>query len=117
MTTEAMEGSDGRSAAPDGLRIGPYRLIQQLGEGGMGVVHLALDPHGRAVALKLLRPHVAHDPAARTRLAREVTVLSRIRDPRVATVIDADLEGERPYLVTRYVPGPSLDDVVSDTGP
>ena len=117
MTTKAIEGSDGGSAAPEGSRIGPYRLIQQLGEGGMGVVHLALDPSGRAVALKLLRPHVAHDRDARTRLAREVQVLSRIRDDRVAAVIDADLDGDRPYLVTRYVPGPALDDVVKDTGP
>lgn len=116
MTTEAMEGS-GRSVAPDGLRIGPYRLIQQLGEGGMGVVHLALDPSGRAVALKLLRPHVAHDRDARTRLAREVQVLRRIDDHRVAAVIDADLDGDRPYLVTRYVPGPALDDVVKESGP
>jgi len=74
MRTEAIEGSDGTSAA-EGPRIGPYRLIQQIGEGGMGVVHLALDPHGRAVALKLLRPHIAHDKDARTRLAREVDVL------------------------------------------
>jgi hypothetical protein len=117
MTTEAIEDGGGPVPVPARPKVGPYRLVETLGEGGMGVVHLALDPHGRAVALKLLRPHVAHDPAARTRLAREVTVLSRIRDPRVATVIDADLEGERPYLVTRYVPGPSLDDVVSDTGP
>jgi hypothetical protein len=117
VTTEAIEGSEGGSAAPEGTRIGPYRLIQQLGEGGMGVVHLALDPSGRAVALKLLRPHVAHDRDARTRLAREVQVLGRIRDQRVAAVIDADLDGERPYLVTRYVPGPALDDVVKDTGP
>lgn len=117
MTTEAIEGSDGAPVAPEGARIGPYRLIQQLGEGGMGVVHLALDPSGRAVALKLLRPHVAHDRDARTRLAREVQVLSRIRDDRVAAVIDADLDGERPYLVTRYVPGPALDDVVKESGP
>ena len=117
VTTEAIEGSDSGSTAPENPRIGPYRLIQQLGEGGMGVVHLALDPSGRAVALKLLRPHVAHDHDARTRLAREVQVLSRIRDHRVAAVIDADLDGERPYLVTRYVPGPALDDVVRDTGP
>jgi hypothetical protein len=117
VTTEAIEGSDGGPVAPDGARIGPYRLIQQLGEGGMGVVHLALDPSGRAVALKLLRPHVAHDRDARTRLAREVQVLSRIRDDRVAAVIDADLDGERPYLVTRYVPGPALDDVVKESGP
>jgi hypothetical protein len=117
VTTEAIEGSDGRSAVPESPRIGPYRLIQQLGEGGMGVVHLALDPSGRAVALKLLRPHVAHDRDARTRLAREVQVLSRIRDDRVAAVIDADLDGDRPYLVTRYVPGPALDDVVKESGP
>ncbi len=119
MRTEAIEGSDGGegTSAPEGPRVGPYRLIQQIGEGGMGVVHLALDPHGRAVALKLLRPHIAHDQDARARLAREVDVLGRIRDRRVAAVIDADLDGERPYLVTRYVPGPALDDVVKEHGP
>lgn len=117
MTTEAITGDEGATGAPDGTRVGPYRLIQQLGEGGMGVVHLALDPHGRAVALKLLRAHIAHDPDARSRLAREVDVLGRIRDERVAAVIDADLDGDRPYLVTRYVPGPSLDDVVAQQGP
>ena len=117
MTTEAIEGSDGPFRVPDPARHGRYRLVQQLGEGGMGVVHLALDPNGRAVALKLLRPHIAHDPAARTRLAREVDVLGRIQDRRVATVIDADLDGPRPYVVTRYVPGPSLDEVVKEHGP
>src|SRR5690349_4362385 len=104
MTTEAIEDSGGPVPVSGRPMVGPYRLVETLGEGGMGVVHLALDPHGRAVALKLLRPHVAHDPAARSRLAREVSLLGRIRDPRVATVIDADLDGERPYLVTRYVP-------------
>ena len=117
MRTEALEDGDGGPGLPDGSQIGPYRLIQQLGEGGMGVVHLALAPNGRAVALKLLRPHVAHDKDARTRLAREVDVLGRIRDPRVAAVIDADLDGERPFLVTRYVPGPPLDEVVKEHGP
>ena len=117
MTTEAITSDGGSFDAPNARRIGPYRLIEQLGEGGMGVVHLALDPHGRAVALKLLRPHVAHDSDARSRLRREVEVLGRIRDPRVAAVIDADLDGDRPYLVTRYVPGPPLDQVVGERGP
>jgi serine/threonine protein kinase len=117
VTTEAIQGSDGGRGLPEQTRIGAYRVISQLGEGGMGVVHLALDPHGRAVALKLLRPHVAHDRDARARLAREVDVLRRIQDPRVATVIDADLDGERPFLVTRYVPGPPLDEVVKEHGP
>ncbi|SES21582.1 Serine/threonine protein kinase [Pedococcus cremeus] len=114
MTTEAIGGAPG---LPGGASLGPYRLVQQLGEGGMGVVHLALDPSGRAVALKLLRPHIAYDPAARSRLAREVEVLGRVDDPRVAAVIDADLDGDQPYVVTRYVPGPSLDEVVREQGP
>ncbi|HSO65141.1 MAG TPA: serine/threonine-protein kinase, partial [Ornithinibacter sp.] len=98
-------------------RLGPYRLVQRIGEGGMGVVHLALDPHGRAVAIKVLRQHVAHDPDARTRLRREVETLGRIRSPLVAPVIDADVDGVHPYIVTRYVPGPSLDDHVAERGP
>ena len=98
-------------------RLGPYRLVQQLGEGGMGVVHLALDRHGRAVAIKVLRQHVAHDPDARARLRREVDTLGRIRSPRVASVIDADVDGAHPYIVTRYVPGPSLDEHVGERGP
>ncbi|GGL33270.1 serine/threonine protein kinase [Phycicoccus endophyticus] len=98
-------------------RLGPYRLVQRLGQGGMGVVHLALDRHGRAVAVKALRGHVAQDADARVRLAREVDTLSRIRSPRVAPVIDADVDGETPYVVTRFVDGPSLDEHVEECGP
>ena len=97
-------------------RLGEYRLVQRLGEGGMGVVHLALDRHGRAVAIKVLRQHIAHDPDARARLIREVSTLSRIRSPRVAPIIDADVDGVTPYIVTRYVPGPSLDEYVAERG-
>jgi serine/threonine protein kinase len=98
-------------------RLGKYRLVEEIGEGGMGVVHLALDPRGRAVAIKVLRAHVADDDEARMRLRREVETLSRIRDVRVASVIDADVMAPRPYIVTRYVPGPALDDWVEDHGP
>jgi serine/threonine protein kinase len=116
MTTEA-RGGEAAVRAPRPQTVGRYRLVQQIGEGGMGVVHLALDPSGRAVALKLLRPHIALDEDARTRLAREVDILGRVQDPRVAAVLDADLDGERPFVVTRYVPGPSLDEVVRERGP
>lgn len=61
----------------------------------MGVVHLGLDERGRGVAIKVLRDHVAHDPTARRRLAREVSTLRRVRHPRVAPVIDADVDGPR----------------------
>jgi serine/threonine protein kinase len=98
-------------------RIGPYRLIQPLGEGGMGVVYLALDPNGRAVAIKVLREHIAHDHEARSRLRREVETLARVQDARVAAVLDADTEGSRPYIVTRYIPGPALDLFVAEKGP
>jgi len=108
------DGPDGVLTGPE--RLGPYRLIHQIGEGGMGVVHLGLDRTGRAVAVKVLRAHIAHDTAARKRLARELDTLSRVRDPGVAALVDADLDGDRPYLVTQYVPGPSLEDVVRDGG-
>ncbi|GAA6527409.1 serine/threonine-protein kinase [Intrasporangium sp. DVR] len=112
-------GPDGAAGGgrPRHERIGSYRLVEEIGEGGMGVVHLALDPRGRAVAIKVLRPHVATDDEARLRLQREVDTLSRIRDHRVATVIDADVMAPRPYIVTRYVPGPALDDWVEEHGP
>jgi hypothetical protein len=98
-------------------RIGPYRLIRRLGQGGMGVVYLAEGPERREVALKVLRPHVAHDPTARARLEREATTLRRIDHPGVAGILDHDLRGDRPYLVTRFVPGRPLDEQVDDRGP
>ena len=100
-----------------GRRLGRYRLAQVIGQGGMGVVHLALDAQGRAVAVKVLRPHIAGDPDARERLAREVDTLTRVRSPRVAEVLDADVDCDTPYVVTRYVPAPPLDHLVSERGP
>ena len=121
MTADAIadgpEPEDDETEQPrEHARLGEYRLVQRLGEGGMGVVHLALDRHGRAVAIKVLRQHIAHDPDARARLTREVSTLSRITSPRVAPIIDADVDGVTPYIVTRYVPGPSLDDYVAERG-
>ena len=122
MTTQLL----GDDPAPDGRgdvgvadfdTIGPYRVLQQLGQGGMGIVHLALDARGRAVAIKVLRSHVAHDEDARARLAREVDTLARVRSQRIAPVFDADLETDQPYIVTRYVPGPSLEQRVREDGP
>jgi hypothetical protein len=104
-----------QSPMPD--RLGPYRLLDVIGEGGMGVVHLARDNEGRAVAIKVLRPGVADDPDARRRLGREFNTMRRVRSPFVAEVIDADVTGQVPYVVTRYVAGPSLDQKVRQDGP
>ncbi|KAB8193715.1 protein kinase [Nonomuraea phyllanthi] len=98
-------------------RLGPYRLLRRLGEGGMGVVHLAVDPQGRQVAVKVLRAEVAGDEVARRRLSREVETMRRVRSKYIAEVLDADVTGHRPYIVTRYVPGRPLDEIVKDDGP
>ena len=98
-------------------RVGPYRLLAPIGEGGMGVVHLAQGPDGRRVALKVLRPHIVGDVEARERLAREVSSLQRITSPRIAEILDADPHGPVPYVVTRYVPGLSLYHHVAEEGP
>ncbi|GAA0417686.1 hypothetical protein Acor_20420 [Acrocarpospora corrugata] len=98
-------------------RIGPYRLLRRLGEGGMGVVHLGLDRDNREVAVKVLHPHVASDLKARDRLTREVETMRRVRSPRVAEVLDADLVGATPYIVTRFAPGRTLEQRVLDGGP
>src|SRR5262249_35763676 len=97
--------------------LGAYRLQDRLGEGGMGVVHLARDPEGRAVAVKVLHPLGSDGVNARRRLAREVETMRRVRSPYVAEVLDADVTGEFPYIVTRFVTGPTLDEMVRTRGP
>ena len=110
-----------RDRAPDrppaGLTVGGYEILSRLGEGGMGVVHLARRPGGPRVALKVLRPHIVGDDEARRRLAREVSSLERIRSRWVAEIVDADPWADIPYVATRYVPGLSLHDHVAEEGP
>ena len=97
--------------------LGPYSLLDRLGEGGMGVVHLARDPEGRLVAVKVLQPLGTEGPNARRRLGREVETMRRVRSPYVAEVLDADVTGEFPYIVTRFVAGPTLEEMVRRRGP
>ena len=97
--------------------IGRYRLLEKIGEGGMGVVHLAADPQGRRVAVKVLRPGVASDQTALRRLAREVDSMRRVHNPHVAEILDADVTAEPPYVVTQFVPGRTLEQTVRDRGP
>ncbi|NRQ32213.1 serine/threonine protein kinase [Nonomuraea sp. NN258] len=96
--------------------LGPYRVIRKIGEGGMGVAHLGLDTAGREVAIKVLHPHVAADLKARDRLSREVETMRRVRSRHVAEVLDAELTGGRPYIVTRFAPGRTLEDTVLSQG-
>lgn len=103
--------------AGDPPRVGPYRLTGRLGAGGMGVVYLAKAQDDRLVALKLVRPEFAGDRAFRDRFRREVEAGQRVRGVCVARQVDAEVDGPQPYLVTEYVEGPDLAEVVAHSGP
>jgi WD40 repeat protein len=99
-------------SAGDPQRIGNYWLAGRLGSGGQGVVYDAYDADGNRVAVKVL--HAADDRAVRDRFAKETTAARRVSSFCTARVLAADLDGRRPYLVSEYVPGPSLGAAVRD---
>jgi len=100
----------------DPSEVGGYRLFARLGAGGMGRVYLSYTPGGRPVALKVVRPEFAEDAEFRRRFAQEVTNAQRIHGLYTAQVIDSGTDAEAPWLVTAYVPGPSLQQVVREHG-
>ncbi|WP_443047749.1 serine/threonine-protein kinase [Streptomyces sp. NBC_00354] len=100
----------------DPRRVGRYRLSARLGEGGMGTVYLGLSPGERRVAVKVVRADLAADPGFRQRFAREIESVRRVGGFHTAQVVDASAEGELPWLVTEYIPGPSLHAVLREHG-
>jgi predicted Ser/Thr protein kinase len=101
----------------DPARLGSYTLTARLGEGGQGVVYLGESESGDPVAVKLLRADLTDDDTARTRFLRELEAVKRVARFCTAQVLDADVEGDRPYIVSEYVPGPSLAQLVSSDAP
>jgi hypothetical protein len=96
-------------------RLGAYVLEGRLGEGGQGTVFLARAPSGEPVAVKLL--HAVDDAAARSRFVRELAVAKQVATFCTAHVLDADVAGDRPYIVSEYVEGPTLQQSVMTAGP
>jgi len=92
-------------------------LRARLGAGGMGVVYLGFTPGGRAVAVKVMRPELGDDREFRDRFRQEIEAARRVHGLYTAQVIDADPAAVRPWLVTAYVPGPSLQQAVAGHGP
>ncbi len=87
-----------------------YRILEEIGAGGMGVVYRARDEHlGRDVALKVLPPGTVMDASARKRFHKEALTLSKLNHPNIATVHDFDTQDGVDFLVEEYVDGLSLD--------
>jgi hypothetical protein len=103
--------------ADDPAVVAGYRLTARLGAGGMGRVYLSHTQGGRPVAIKVVRPELADDPAFRRRFRREVEAARRVRGAYTAELVDADTDGVPPWLATLYVPGPSLTQAVARRGP
>lgn len=99
------------------ILAGRYRLIEKLGEGGMGAVYRAQDQRlGRDVAIKVLPPTVARDPEAVARFKREAKALARVSHPNIVQAFDADEDGGRQFLVMEYVQGRDLLHIVAERG-
>jgi serine/threonine protein kinase len=98
-------------------RIGGYAVERKLGEGGMGTVFLARTRGGRAVAVKVAKPELAVDPVFRERFRAEVAAARSVGGFHTAPVVDADVEGDPPWLATAYIPGPTLVEHLDTNGP
>jgi predicted Ser/Thr protein kinase len=101
----------------DPARVAAYGIIARLGEGGQGVVYLGRSPEGAAVAVKLLRSDLAQDEEALARFVRGVSTTVRVAAFCTAQVIETGVDDRRPYIVSEYIEGPTLEEVVRRDGP
>ena len=92
-----------------GTTLGSYRVLEKLGEGGMGEVYLADDERlHRKVALKVLPTTVANDPDRRQRFEREIRAVSALNHPNILTLFDLGRDGDRYFMATEFIDGRTL---------
>ncbi|WP_129307630.1 serine/threonine-protein kinase [Streptomyces sp. L2] len=115
MTPQHGPGAGAEAERPE--YAGHYRLESCLGSGGMGVVHLARSTSGLKLAVKVVHAEFAKDPEFRGRFRQEVAAARRVSGAFTAPVVDADPEGERPWMATLFIPGPTLSEQVKRNGP
>ncbi|MCF6469765.1 hypothetical protein FAF44_15400 [Nonomuraea sp. MG754425] len=101
----------------DPQRLGGFELLGRLGEGGQGVVYLASDHSDQRVAVKWLRPDLSGDRVSVERFLREVQVAQQVAPFCTATVLGTGVEQDRPYIISEFIEGPSLHQVVQEEGP
>lgn len=100
----------------DPVAAGPYRLVGRLGAGGQGVVYLGEDDQGHQVAVKMINMDLS-DARARSQFMKEIAAARRVVPFCTAQVLFADVDGERPYVVSEFIEGPTLYRHVREHGP
>ncbi|WBB80545.1 serine/threonine-protein kinase [Micromonospora sp. WMMD882] len=100
----------------DPVTAGPYRLLGRLGAGGQGVVFLGADDQGQRVAVKMINIDLS-EPRARSQFMKEIAAARRVAPFCTAQVLFADVDGERPYVVSEFIEGPTLYRHVREQGP
>ncbi|HEX3069495.1 MAG TPA: protein kinase, partial [Thermoanaerobaculia bacterium] len=102
--------------SPDQM-LGPYRLINRVGAGGMGEVWRAEDSRlGRVVAIKVLPPSFVADAEATSRLKREARTAAQLYHPSIATIHSIEQDGDHIFIVEEFVEGDSLTKVIKRGG-
>ncbi|MFY1594148.1 serine/threonine-protein kinase [Micromonospora sp. WMMD737] len=100
----------------DPVTAGPYRLLGRLGAGGQGVVYLGEDDQGHQVAVKMINIDLS-DLRARSQFMKEIAAARRVVPFCTAQVLFAEVDGERPYVVSEFIEGPTLYRHVREQGP
>jgi serine/threonine-protein kinase len=109
-----MQESSGHELAP-GDTLGPYRLEELLGEGGMGLVFKAVrESDGEVVALKVMRFELIEDPVFGRRFEQEARAASEVTEPHLVPVLEAGQAENRRYLASKFIDGKTLDEKLED---